>query len=204
MTDWRFTSRRVRQCHFVAWNRARGPLRAAGSRTPVQKTLGLRTVERKVLVLLMDSSLISRLNLPPIDQVAWVVNDLDHALETFGPLFGDFQVMTSKLRGCNYRGRSADLVLKMAFGRSGPLEIELIQVLAGEGPHREMLDKYGEGVHHVRFKLDDISQPLAELGKLGFEVIWSHQLPEYGARWAYLEGPAEQGGALVELYELRG
>ena len=92
-------------------------------------------------------------------------------------------------QGANYRGRKADVTLKLGFGRSGPLEIELIQVISGESPHSEVLEKHGEGIHHIRFKLDDIDPPLAKLRRLGFEVIWSHAIPQVGARWAYLEGP---------------
>jgi 4-hydroxyphenylpyruvate dioxygenase-like putative hemolysin len=152
----------------------------------------------------VNPDLASQLGLPPIDQVAWVVHDLDRAVETFGALFGEFQTMEHTIEGAQYRGRKADVTLKMGFGRSGPLEIELIEVVSGESPHREMIEKNGEGVHHIRFKLDDIAPPLSKLLELGFEVIWSHEIPQVGARWAYLEGPAEHGGALVELYELNG
>ena len=152
----------------------------------------------------MNPNLAAELGLPPVDQVAWVVRDLDRAIETFGALFGEFQTMEHAISGATYRGRKADVTLKMGFGRSGPLEIELIEVVSGESPHSEMLEQHGEGVHHVRFKLDDIGPPLAKLCELGFEVVWAHEIPQFGARWAYLEGPREHGGALVELYELNG
>ncbi len=150
----------------------------------------------------MTPKLASEIGLPPVDQVAWVVHDLDRTLETFSALFGEFQTMEHTIEGANFRGRKAEVTLKLGFGRSGPLEIELIQVISGESPHSEVLEKYGEGIHHIRFKLDDIDPPLAKLRKLGFEVIWSHAIPQVGASWAYLEGPQEHGGALVELYEL--
>ena len=51
----------------------------------------------------------------------------------------------------------------MAFGRSGPLEIELIQPVSGEGPHQEFLDAGNEGMHHVRFRVDDLDARVAEL-----------------------------------------
>lgn len=152
----------------------------------------------------MTQEIAAALGLPPIDQVAWVVKDLGRALETFEPLFGPFATMEAALEGALYRGRPADVTLKMAFGRSGPLEIELIEVVSGESPHREILEKHGEGVHHVRFKVDALDPPLARLEELGFEVIWSHSLPVFKARWAYLEAPPERGGALVELYENPG
>jgi methylmalonyl-CoA/ethylmalonyl-CoA epimerase len=147
----------------------------------------------------METDLAGKLGLPPIDQVAWIVRDLDAALETFRPIFGEFTTMDSDLEGCRYRGRTADVSMRIGFGRSGPLEIELIQPVSGASPHFELLEKYGEGVHHVRFRVDDLDGPRSKLLALGFEEIWSHEMPALATRWAYLEGP---GGALVELLEM--
>ena len=152
----------------------------------------------------MSQHLANALGLPPVDQVAWVVQDLDKALEAFRPIFGEFTTLESRLEGTIFRGLASDVTLKLAFGRSGPLEIELIEVVSGESPHSEMLAQHGEGIHHIRFKVDDLAEPLAKLQALGFETIWSHEIPQVGARWAYLEGPAQHGGALVELYEFSG
>ncbi len=144
----------------------------------------------------------AELGLPPIDQVAWIVRDLDRALETFEPIFGAFTRMESALEGCDYRGRKADVSMRIAFGRSGPLEIELIEPVSGESPHFELLERYGEGVHHVRFRVDDLDPPREKLEALGFEVIWAHAMPAIATRWAYLEAPPERGGALIELLEM--
>ena len=109
--------------------------------------------------------------------------------------------MLSPLEGTNYRGQKSDVTLKMGFGRSGPLEIELIEPVTAGSPHREVLEKRGEGVHHVRFSVPDLDPLFAGLEELGFVNIWSHEMPEIPARWAYLEGPSDQGGALIELYQ---
>ena len=146
-------------------------------------------------------SLAAELGLPPIDQVGYVVRSLDDALQTFGPLFGPFQTMDSPLTGTNYRGRPSDVSLRMAFGRSGDVEIELIEWVSGDSPHKEALDAGREGVHHVRFKVDDLAHHQAQLEAKGFGVVWSHAFPDADIAWAYLEGPAERGGMLVELYQ---
>jgi catechol 2,3-dioxygenase-like lactoylglutathione lyase family enzyme len=145
--------------------------------------------------------LAAELGLPPIDQVGYVVRDLDKALETFGPIFGPFAKMESALEGTSYRGRRSDVTLRMAFGKSGPLEIELIEWVSGESPHKEALDAGNEGVHHVRFRIDDIATFRSRLEKQGFSVVWSHGFPGSDIEWAYMEGPADRGGALVELYQ---
>lgn len=148
------------------------------------------------------ASIAAMLDLPAIDQVGYVVRDLDQALQTFGPIFGPFRTLESALVGTNFRGRSSDVTLRMAFGRSGPIEIELIEWVEGDSPHKEALDAGHEGVHHIRFKVDgDFATHREKLEAQGFTVVWSHGFPDAEIEWAYLAGPAGQGGALVELYQ---
>ncbi len=150
----------------------------------------------------MSDTIAKTLGLPPIDQVAYLVHDMEKALQTFEPLFGPFQRMESALKDTLYRGRRVDLTLDIAFGKSGDLEIELIAVKSGEGPHREVLETRGEGIHHIRFRVDSIEAPLERLRGLGFHPIWEHEMPEIGVAWAYLEGPSDQGSALIELLQM--
>lgn len=143
----------------------------------------------------MSERVAEELGLPPIDQVSYVVRDMDRALERFEPIFGKFNVMEFALEGTNYRGRKADVTLKLGFGRSGDLEIELIQVLSGESPHKEFLDEHGEGAHHVRFVVPDLAKVLEGTKRHGFEPIWSHEAG--GFRFAYVE----RDGVVLELLE---
>jgi methylmalonyl-CoA/ethylmalonyl-CoA epimerase len=152
----------------------------------------------------MSKSVAETLGLLPIDQVAWLVHDIDKALQTFEPLFGPFTRMESEIHGSIFRGRKTDMKLEIAFGRSGGVEIELIAVLEGNGPHREFLDTRGEGVHHIRFQVEDIAEPRRQLEGLGFEVFWEHGIPEMNIAWAYFEAPKDQGGAVVELLQMPG
>jgi Glyoxalase/Bleomycin resistance protein/Dioxygenase superfamily len=145
----------------------------------------------------MSESVTGELGLPPIDQVSYVVKDVDRALERFEPLFGSFQVMEVTLEGTLYRGRPADVRLKLAFGRSGPIEIELIEVLSGESPHKEFLEAHGEGQHHVRCLVPDLDPVVERAQRHGFEAIWSHQMPRAGYRFVYLE----RDGIVLELLE---
>lgn len=145
----------------------------------------------------MSEDVRGELGLPPIDQVSYVVRDMDRALERFEPLFGPFNVVESKLEGTLYRGRRADVALRIGFGRSGGLEIELIQVLSGESPHKDFLEAHGEGPHHVRCMVPVLEPVVERAVRLGFEPIWFHEMPGLGLRWAYIE----RDGTVVELLE---
>jgi len=142
-----------------------------------------------------------RLRLGPVDQVSYVVADLERSLPRYEALYGPFEVGEAPLPDCRIRGRSADCTLKVAVNRSGPIEIELIQVLAGETPHSEHLREHGEGLHHVRFRVDALDAKLAELEAEGFEVVFHKRFGPTVA-FAYLEAPAELGGSVIELLEM--
>ncbi|MEN8183749.1 MAG: VOC family protein [Myxococcota bacterium] len=142
-----------------------------------------------------------RLGLGPVDQVSYVVADLGRSLPRYEALFGPFEVGEAPLEDCLMRGGRADCTLKVAVNRSGPIEIELIQVLAGDAPHREHLREHGEGLHHVRFRVDALDPKLAELSAEGFETVLYKRFGPTLA-FAYLEAPAELGGSVIELLEM--
>jgi hypothetical protein len=89
--------------------------------------------------------------------------------------------------------------LEIAFGRSGDLEIELIEWQGGESPHREFIERGGEGMHHVQFRVDDADGWIARLEEVGFRTIWYK-------RWcadtvfAYLERDGDP--TIVEFLEM--
>lgn len=141
------------------------------------------------------------LGLGPIDQVAYVVEDMDRAVSHYGTLFGPFQQSEHTLEGCQYRGCSRDVSLKMAVNRSGPIEIELLQPVRGESPLSEHLAAHGEGLHHVRFQVPDVDAKLDQLHSRGFETLLYKRFGPDTA-FAYLETPAELGGHVIELLEM--
>lgn len=149
----------------------------------------------------MQKDLGAALGLGPIEQVAYVVEDMDRAVEHYSALFGPFEVSDQKMEGCTYRGRSADVSLRMAVNHSSPVEIELLQPVEGESPLTEHLERHGEGLHHVRFRVQDIDSKLEELRGKGFEpLIYKRFGP--GLAFAYLETPPGYGGHVIELLEM--
>lgn len=149
----------------------------------------------------MSALALGRLGLGPIDQVAYVVDDLDAAIPGYEALFGPFEVAVARLADCTFRGRRADCTLKLAVNRAGPIEIELIEVLEGETPHTEHLRRHGQGLHHVRYRVDDLDSKLEALRRLGFEVVF---LKRFGpsVAFAYVETPPALGGSVIELLQL--
>lgn len=141
------------------------------------------------------------LGLGPIDQVAYIVKDMDRAIPRYEALFGPFTVSEQTLPGCTVRGQPLDLKMKMAVSGASPVEIELIQPVEGESPWSEHLAAHGEGLHHVRFRLQGIDAKLEELRERGFETLMYKRFgPEVA--FAYVETPEAFGGHIIELLEL--
>jgi methylmalonyl-CoA/ethylmalonyl-CoA epimerase len=140
-----------------------------------------------------------RFGLGQIDQVSYAVRGLDEALPRFGLLFGPFTTVDVEIEDLQYRGRKARAALRLGFGRSGPLEVELVQPVSGDFPQVEYLAKHGEGLHHVRFLVEDLESKLELMRPHGFEPAVIGHTPR--ANFAYLESPAFLGDNMIELLQ---
>ena len=140
------------------------------------------------------------LGLGPIDQVAYVVADLEQSLPHYEALYGTFQLSDSPLTDVRCGRRVIDCVLRIAVNRSSPIEIELIQVIEGDTPHAQHLREHGEGLHHVRFRISGLEAKLEELERAGFETTLFKRFEGAGnVAFAYAQSPA---GHTIELLEL--
>ncbi len=86
-----------------------------------------------------------------------------------------------------------------AFFPVGESEVELLESTSPDGPVAKYIEKRGQGIQHIAFRVDDIDAALAELKEKGIQLI--DQQPRHGAggaRIAFLH-PKATGGVLVEL-----
>jgi hypothetical protein len=146
----------------------------------------------------MPASLEEKLQLPPCDQVGFVYRDLEAAIALYQPMFGPFSTLEPGPIEWDYRGRKNTSELKLAFGRSGDLEIELIQWVSGGTPHKEFLDAGREGMHHLRFRVDQLETKVSEAETFGYRSIWQTRFGE-GLAAAYLE--REGDPLIIEFFE---
>ena len=146
----------------------------------------------------MDTQISQQLNLPPVNQVGFVVRDIKQAIRQYEPLFGEFVEMDAPDMEWNYRGVPAVSSLKLAMAQSGDVEIELIQWVAGDTPHKEFLDAGREGLHHLRFIVEDVDEKAEQAGALGYRPIWYKRFAE-GLAAVYLE--REGDPLVIEFFE---
>lgn len=150
----------------------------------------------------MIDGVAGRFGLGPIDQISFAVEDMAAVLPLYSALFGELTTRRVTLTPdrVTYRGRPASATLLLGFGRTGDVEVELVQVEDGEAPSLEHLRRHGDGLHHVRFPVDDLDAKEAEMAAAGFETILRGTTPR-GAVFAYLEAPARFGHSVIELIQ---
>ncbi len=91
--------------------------------------------------------------------------------------------------------------VKTAFISVGDANLELLEPLSPQSPVGKFIDKRGEGIHHICFRVDDLDSHLRRLQQQGFRLINEAPVPgAHGCRVAFLH-PAAGNGVLIELSE---
>ena len=91
--------------------------------------------------------------------------------------------------------------VKTAFIEVGDADLELLEPLSADSPVAKFIDKRGEGIHHICFRVTDLDSHLARLKKQGYRLINETPVPgAHGCRVAFLH-PAAGNGVLIELSE---
>jgi hypothetical protein len=142
---------------------------------------------------------------PPgsIIELCHVVADLEASIAHWVEIFGAGPFYAGEMRFPNahfYRGRETELAIKVGFGFSGGLLIELVEPLEGDvSVFGEVLTKRGPGYHHVMLR-GDYDEGFAKLTAQGFEVALQNITP-LGERCALFDTQTVNGG-FVELMDM--
>lgn len=147
--------------------------------------------------------------LPPIVkvselfQVGIVVRDLEKAKKDYERLMGvdswrEFE-MDSSTVNMTYYGKPTDHSFKAAFAMLGPLMIELLQPLEGEGIYRDFLEEHGEGIHHLgHVRVEDLDEATKALEDAGYPCVETGGDPAGFHKWAYFD-TTKTLGYILEL-----
>lgn len=126
-----------------------------------------------------------------LDHVAIAVSNLDNAQKVYEDLGLKF-------------GSQREVVLSQkvttAFASIDQnAHLELVCPINGEGPIQKFIEKNGEGIHHLCFKVPDVAKKSEEMQALGYKLI--HEKPFLGANNCLVNfiHPKSTGGVLIEL-----
>jgi len=91
--------------------------------------------------------------------------------------------------------------VKTAFLNVGDSHLELLEPLSPDSPVAKFIDKRGEGIHHICFRVTNLQEHLDRLKKQGYRLINESPVPgAHGCRVAFLH-PSAGNGVLIELSE---
>ena len=125
-----------------------------------------------------------------IDHLGIAVNSIDEGKNFWSGVLGlDFEGVETV----------AAQKVTTAFFPVGESEVELLESTAADGPVAKYIEKRGQGIQHVAFRVENIDEALAELKEKGVQLI--DQQPRIGAggaKIAFLH-PKATNGVLVEL-----
>ena len=127
-----------------------------------------------------------------IDHLGIAVKSINEGKKFWGDLLGLWLEESEAM---------AEEKLITTFFPIGESEIELLESTDPEGPIGRFLEKRGEGIHHVAFRVENIEEALKELKEKGIRLI--DETPRAGARGAKIVflHPKSTNGVLVELCE---
>jgi methylmalonyl-CoA epimerase len=93
--------------------------------------------------------------------------------------------------------------VRVRFVEAPGAAVEIVEAAAPDSPIARFLARRGPGLHHVAFRVPDVTEALARLRARGVRLI--DEAPRPGARGTRIAfvHPSSAGGMLVELVERR-
>jgi hypothetical protein len=136
-------------------------------------------------------------------QIGVVVADLDRSVKGLTEIFGigPFRVIDWPPREAMkryYHGKQGNFTARMAFTEIGPVELELIQPLDGESIWADFLREHGEGIHHIRFNVDDVKPVQEYLERFGIVAAQHGSGLRPGTTWMNF-GSEDMVGFVIEV-----
>lgn len=127
-----------------------------------------------------------------LDHIGIAVKNLDETLKFY-----------TEALGLELHGEEVveEQKVKVAFLPVGDTEVELLESTSPDGPIAKFIEKKGEGIQHMAFKVENIEEAIAHMEEKGFRMI--DKAPRYGAGGAKIAfmHPKSSHGVLVELSE---
>lgn len=125
-----------------------------------------------------------------LDHIGIAVKNLDETLSFYRDVLG---------LECQGTEVVEEQKVKVAFLPVGDTEVELLESTSEDGPIAKFIEKNGEGMQHMAFKVDDIEEAIEYMKSKGMRMI--DETPRYGAGGAKIAfvHPKSSHRVLVEL-----
>lgn len=128
-----------------------------------------------------------------IDHIGMAVYNLDESIAKYENLF---HIKVKYIETLN------ELFTRIAFIPVGEVMLELLAPTAkAKGTIVEFLQKHGEGLHHIAYRVDDLESVLDSMEKDGTKLLHKEPQPGGGGSLIAFLDPEETNGVLTELVE---
>jgi methylmalonyl-CoA/ethylmalonyl-CoA epimerase len=97
-----------------------------------------------------------------IEHIGIAVQNLEEAIAYYQDVLG---------LSCYAVEEVADQKVKTAFFKVGETKIELLESTDPEGPIGKFIEKKGQGVHHIAFAVDGVTEALKDVEEKGIQLI---------------------------------
>ena len=125
-----------------------------------------------------------------IEHIGIAVRDIEASNKIFTKIFGKDSYKIEKV---DSEG------VTTSFFEIGENKIELVAATTEEGVISRYLEKWGEGMHHVAFAVEDIQKEMVRLKNEGIRLL--NEFPKEGAdnKMICFLHPKDTNGVLIEL-----
>lgn len=130
-------------------------------------------------------------HLGPVDHIGIAVADLEAGKRLYGEIFGLDLVFEEEV--------PTERVRVAAFDGGGGMKLELLASTDPDGPIGRFVEKRGEGIHHVCYRVDDVAAVLKHLQAQGLRTLDDTPRPGAGGCQVAFIHPKSAGGVLVEI-----
>jgi methylmalonyl-CoA/ethylmalonyl-CoA epimerase len=141
-----------------------------------------------------------------LDHVGIIVRDINTAIEYYQRINKELSTQTElkPFEGKLFKmdvARSAEtsIQFKACFVQNNSVRIEFIEPLAGKNIFNDYLEKNGEGLVLLAFRVDDLRKEKARLVEAGIPVIASAKRSD-GSDWEILFDTRESGNVIFALF----
>jgi len=138
-----------------------------------------------------------------IAQIGIIVGDIEAKARAWSEILGLPLPDIRETEGheatqAQYDGQPMEARARLAFFRFDNIQVELIEPIDGPSTWRDQLERHGDSLHHIAFRIDGMGERVAYLEGHGVSLV---QTGEYtGGRYAYLDGVGRLG-TILELLE---
>jgi methylmalonyl-CoA/ethylmalonyl-CoA epimerase len=138
-----------------------------------------------------------------VTQIGIIVKDIEEARTVWAELLGleeppIVETESWESTRMTFRGKPSEGRAKLAFFHLENIAIELIQPVGGPSTWQDFLERFGDGIHHIAFNVENLEETLEKAESMGMGI---EQRGEYeGGCYIYADSKSKLGGVVEILH----